>query len=299
MVITPDRQPYIQPLSEEWYGAHVAEIAMLRLDVVHKNVSGNKWYKLRYNIQHCIDNNISTILTFGGGYSNHLAATAAMAKLAGVKSVGVVRGNYPELTPTLQFCVDCGMQLHPVSHDEYKRKNTEEVLAPLAIQFPEAFTIPEGGANDLGRKGSHDIAGLIPGNYTHVAVSVGTGTTLAGLVNALPTTAQMVGFAPMKGGAYLNEEVSVWIDNDKKLNYRIYDDWHFGGFGKDTDELLSFMNDFYLQEDIPLDKVYTAKMMYGIRHQVMEGIYPADARILCIHTGGLQGNESVRARLGF
>lgn len=299
MVITPDRQPYIQPISREWYQSKVAEIAVLRLDVVHKDVSGNKWYKLRYNIQHCIDNNIDTILSFGGGYSNHLAATAAMAKLAGLKSVGVVRGNYPQLTTTLQFCIDNGMQLRAVAHEEYKRKNSEEMLGRFAEQFPGAFIIPEGGANHLGREGTKDIAGMIPSGYTHVAVSVGTGTTLAGLANALPIGTKVAGFAPMKGGAYLNEEVSEWIEDDKKSSYHIYDNWHFGGFGKHTDELLHFMNDFHKEENIPLDKVYTAKMMFGIRQQVLDGVYPADARILCIHTGGLQGNKSVGTQLGF
>lgn len=300
MVIIPEgEQPFIQSIDSAWYGNRVAEVAMLRLDVVHPVVSGNKWYKLKHNIQYCLDNHITTILTFGGAYSNHLVATAAAAQLYGVQSVGIIKGKYAEtnLTPTLKSCLEYGMELQFVTNEEYDKKNDEGWLQQLSEKYKNALIVPEGGANDMGRAGASDIAELIPERFTHIAISVGTGTSLTGVLNNLRQDATVIGFAPMKGGAYLNEEVREYIQPDKRQRYIIYDDWHFGGFGKHTDELISFMNEFYEHHRMPLDMVYTAKMMFGLREQVMEGLYPETSKILCVHTGGLQGNLSIKDRL--
>ncbi len=298
MDITPDQEPYIQELSRDWYHGKVAEVAMLRLDVIHQHVSGNKWYKLKYNIAFCRDHGINSILTFGGAYSNHLAATAAMANISGLKSIGVIKGTYAEkeLTPTLRFCIDNGMQPVFVSHEDYARKYDNDWLAELSVRFNNPMFIPEGGANEYGRKGAKEIAGLIPERYTHVAVSVGTGSTLCGVVDGVGDNVRILGFAPMKGGKYLQEEISRYTD---RRNFTIFDDWHFGGFGKHTEELVLFMNEFYKENNISLDMVYTAKMMYGIRQRIQGGLYQPGARILCIHTGGLQGNTSLKDRLEY
>lgn len=298
MDIIPEQEPFIQQLSNRWYDGKVAEVAMLRLDVIHQHVSGNKWYKLKYNIQHCYSHGVKSILTFGGAYSNHLAATAAMANISGLKSIGVIKGTYAEkeLTPTLRFCIDNGMQLVFVSHEDYARKYDNDWLAELSVRFNNPMLIPEGGANEYGRKGAKEIAGLIPEQYTHVVVSVGTGSTLCGIVDGLGENVRVSGLAPMKGGKYLQEEISKYTD---KRNFTIYDNWHFGGFGKHTEELVLFMNKFYQENNIPLDMVYTAKMMYGLREQIMDGLYPADARILSVHTGGLQGNITLTGKLEY
>lgn len=299
MVIIPDHQPAIQIISPDWYQGKVAEVAMLRLDTVHPEVSGNKWYKLKHNIDYCLQQDIDRVLTFGGAYSNHLVATAAAAQLAGLKSVGIVRGTYAQeqLTPTLLTCADYGMELHFVSIEDYKLKDDPETLHHLSERYTNTFIIPEGGANEQGRAGAGEIAALIPERFTHIAVSVGTGTTLIGLANKLPYKTKISGYAPMKGGAYLNAEVAGYLDEKKRTNVHIYDTWHFGGFGKHNDELISFMNDFYSSHAIPLDVIYTAKMMYGLREQLLGTIYSTDARILCIHTGGQQGNTSLGSKL--
>lgn len=296
MDIIPEQQPYIQEISADWYEGKVAEVSMLRLDVVHQHVSGNKWYKLKYNVEYCCSHGIGTILTFGGAYSNHLAATAAMANISGLKSIGVIKGTYAEkeLTPTLRFCRESGMELVFVTHEDYARKHDEDWLQYLSGRFNNAMIIPEGGANEYGRKGAGEIAELIPERFTHVAVSVGTGTTLAGIVDRIGEDVQVLGFAPMKGGQYLQVEISK---HSNRGNFTVYDDWHFGGFGKHTDELPEFMNEFYKEQDIPLDMVYTAKMMYGLRQQILSGLYDKQAKILCLHTGGLQGNVSIKDKL--
>ncbi|HEY9178809.1 MAG TPA: pyridoxal-phosphate dependent enzyme [Flavipsychrobacter sp.] len=298
MDITPEQQPYIQQLNADWHGGRAAQIAMLRLDVIHKQVSGNKWYKLKYNADYCRSQGINTILTFGGAYSNHLAATAAMANICGLRSIGIVKGTYAEkeLTSTLQFCKGNGMQLVFATHEDYAKKYDPEWLEYLSSRFDHPMIIPEGGANEHGRKGAEEIAKLIPERFTHIAVSVGTGTTLAGIANAIGDDVNAIGFAPMKGGKYLLQEIGKHVTG---RNFTIYDDWHFGGFGKYKPELIEFMNQFYVQHSIALDMVYTAKMMYGLKQQVQSGLYPAGARILAVHTGGLQGNVTLKSLLEF
>lgn len=295
MDIIPEQQPFLQEIDQSLFTRKVARLSMLRLDVIHKHVSGNKWYKLKENIRLCQQKEIIKLLTFGGGYSNHLAATAAMANISGLQSVGVVRGRYDTLTPTLRFCIDNGMQLHFVSFEEYKQKDNPTYIHELASQFNYPFIIPEGGANEEGRVGAEEIACYIPDDFTHITVSVGTGTTMVGIVNA--TQSIVTGFAPMKGGAYIEGEVKQYIETAKHQSYTVKDLWHFGGFGKSTNDLITFMNEFYMQNNIPLDMVYTAKMMWGVKDCIHKGEYPTNAKILCIHTGGLQGNSSIAEKL--
>ncbi|MBS1772310.1 MAG: pyridoxal-phosphate dependent enzyme [Bacteroidetes bacterium] len=299
MAIIPEQEPLIQSLNKDWYQPYVLGIDMLRLDVIHPVVSGNKWYKLKYNIQHAIDGGYSSILTSGGAYSNHLIAAAAAAKQYGIKSIGIIKGTYAQdtLTPTLQQCKDYGMELVFVNHEDYKKIDTDEYHAQLKRDYDNPFIIPVGGANEWGREGCETIAAYISDVYTHICVSVGTGTTLIGIRNALPQKQIVLGYAPMKGGLYLKEEIDKYLHTDKQNAYTLFDDWHCGGFGKWNDELLNFMNSFYAINKVPLDIVYTGKMMSGIQQQLQQGYFSKDSRILCIHTGGLQGNASVKEKL--
>ena len=297
MGIIDERHVVIQPVNADWYGHKVAALDMLRLDLLHPIISGNKWYKLRLNVQHVIDAGYKTIVTPGGGYSNHLAATAFAAKLFGLKAIGVVRGKYDVLTPTLEACKANGMDLIFVTQEDYANRHQPDWAAKLVDKFDELFMIPEGGANEWGRAGAGLIDRFINSNYTHIAVSVGTGTTMIGLRNKLNNEQQLLGFAPMKQGAYLKEYINEHVKPDKNSNWQLTDEWHFGGFGKWNKELLQFMNDFYTANDIPLDVVYTSKMMYGIGEMLKRGEFAPGARILCIHTGGLQGNSSVQGEL--
>lgn len=292
-----ERNVAIQPLSTEWYYNKVAALDMLRLDLVHPVVSGNKWYKLRLNLKHAVDGGFKTIVTFGGGYSNHLVATAYAAKMFGLRSVGIVRGSHDMLTPTLQQCTAEGMELIFVSHEDYKNKHEPAWATNLVSHFDELFIIPEGGDNEWGRQGAGLISRFISNNYTHILLSVGTGTTLAGLRNKLDVKQQIIGFVPMKQGGYIKDTIAKHIIPEKNDNWELHDAWHFGGFGKCNDELLRFMNDFYTVNTIPLDIVYTGKMMYGVQALISAGAFAPDSRLLTIHTGGLQGNASVKDQL--
>jgi len=299
MGIIDESHVTIQPLKNEWYNDKVAAVDMLRLDLVHPVVSGNKWYKLRLNMKHALESGFKSIVTFGGGYSNHLIATAFTAKMFGLKSAGIVRGKYPVLTPTLRACEEQGMELIFVSQEDYENKHEPEWAQSLVAHFDEIFIIPEGGANEWGRAGAGLIERFIDDSYTHVAVSVGTATTLIGLRNKLGLHQRLLGFAPMKQGAYLNGYITEHLADGKTSNWQLRDDWHFGGFGKWNDELVSFINNFYRINHIPLDIVYTSKMMYGIEQMLIKDLFVKEDRLLCIHTGGLQGNTKVQSKLNF
>jgi 1-aminocyclopropane-1-carboxylate deaminase len=292
-----ERRAVIQPLNKFWYENKVAALDMLRLDLIHPVVSGNKWFKLRLNMSHAIESGYKTIITSGGGYSNHLVATAYAAKLFGIKAIGVVRGKYHELTPTLQACKDDGMELIFVTQEDYALRHQPGWAKKLVAHFDEIFMIPEGGANEWGRAGAGLLSRFVKDSYTHIIVSVGTGTTMIGLRNKISDQQQLLGFVPMKQGAYLKEYITGHVTPVKNINWQLFDQWHFGGFGKWNAELISFMNDFYKENNIPLDIVYTSKMMYGIREMLTGNYFSSADKILCIHSGGLQGNVSVRDML--
>jgi 1-aminocyclopropane-1-carboxylate deaminase len=299
MGIIDDRLAIIQPLNKFWYRSKVAGMDMLRLDLLHPVISGNKWYKLRLNLAHAKDHGFKVIVTFGGGFSNHLIATAAAARMFGMPSVGIVRGRYDVLTPTLEACKAEGMELIFVSQEDYKNKHEPDWAKELVSHFDELFIIPEGGANEWGRAGAGLISRFIDDSYSHIAVSVGTGTTLIGLRNKVADKQQLMGFAPMKQGAYLNGYIADHLQPEKNKNWHLYDQWHLGGFGKWNDVLVDFMNEFYRENKIPLDIVYTAKMMYGINEMLEQNHFNSCDKVLCIHTGGLQGNASVKDKLLF
>lgn len=272
------------------------QLHIFRLDHIHPIISGNKWFKLKHNLAFAKENNYKSILTFGGAYSNHLIATAAAAKEFDLESIGIVRGLHAKenLTLTLQHCESLNMQLQFITKEEYDLKEDKTWLENLSKKYPEAYIIPEGGKNELGIKGVEEIAQLIPDHYTHVAISIGTGTTFTGIRNALDEKISMLGFAPMKNGKYLADQIQPTKDN-----WQLIDDYHFGGFGKWNDKLIDFINEFYRVNNIPLDIVYTSKMMYGLQQMISNNFFDADAKILCIHTGGLQGNVSVEDKLCF
>lgn len=301
MAIMPNDNCPIQPLDPLWFQPYVQQVAMLRLDMLHPVVSGNKWYKLKYNMAHALSLGCDAVLTFGGAWSNHLIATAAAARAAGLKSIAIIRGLHgqDDITPTLASCHEYGMELVFVSKEEYKLKDDPQYLNTLSATYPSAFIIPEGGANEWGRAGAGSISHQVPTYYTHICLSVGSGTTLAGLRNALAASVTVYGYVPMKRGIYMREEIEPTLHPAQNINWQLFDDWHFGGFGKRNEELISFMNSFYDMHRIPLDIIYTGKMMYGIKQQLAAGFFPADARMLCIHTGGLQGNVSVKDKLLF
>jgi len=266
---------------------------VLRLDLVHPVVSGNKWYKLSHYIADAKKKNKTTLLTFGGAYSNHIVATAAAAKMEGLNSIGIIRGEEPvQWSHTLKNAASYGMRLLFSSRADYRLKTIPG--AALNNGSTESiFVIPEGGYGPPGAAGIEALMrNFLPANYSHLITAVGTGTTAAGLVNA-SCDEQVLGIPVLKNNNSLLSEINALVTAEKQSRFQLIEDFHFGGYAKKTPELISFMNSFYEATGIPTDFVYTGKMFFAIYEMLKFGLIPSSASILAIHTGGLQGNASL------
>lgn len=268
-----------------------------REDLIHPFVSGNKFRKLKYNLIQAKEDALHTILTFGGAFSNHIAATAAAGKEQGFKTIGIIRGE--ELSdkvndnPTLQFARQCGMELVFVSREEYKLKNEKEFREGLKQKFGSFCLLPEGGSNALAVKGCEEILTTEDSDFDYICVSVGTGGTISGIMNSAMPNQKILGFPALKGD-FLKNEIRQF---SKMENMDLITDYHFEGYGKINTDLIEFINIFYKQNNIPLDPVYTGKMMYGIFDLIAKDYFPKGTKILAIHTGGIQGIEGMNHKL--
>jgi 1-aminocyclopropane-1-carboxylate deaminase len=274
-----------------------AQVSLKPDYLIHSTVSGNKYRKLKYNLQKAQSENYKGILTFGGAFSNHIAATAAAGQALNIPTVGVIRGeelaSKIELNSTLKYAKSCGMHLEYVSRSDYKQKNDAAYLKLLLENFKNFYVIPEGGTNALAIKGCQEILSQEDLSFDIICCAVGTGGTIAGLINSSLPTQKIIGFPALKGG-FLNEDICKFATQS---NWELWEAYHFGGYAKVDSKLITFMNDFKTTYKIPLDPVYTAKMMYGIFDAIQTGKIPKNAKILAIHTGGLQGIEGMNLRL--
>jgi 1-aminocyclopropane-1-carboxylate deaminase len=266
-----------------------------RLDKVHPLISGNKWFKLKYNLIEAKKLGHDTLLTFGGAYSNHITATAFSAKANGFESVGIIRGEeHLPLNPTLAFVRKNNMELNYVNRSDYRLKTTANFLDKLKTQFGDFYLLPEGGTNELAVKGTSEILDEID-NQDYICCPVGTGGTIAGLINASNNKQKVIGFPAIKGFDGLEKDIKSWVN---KQNYKFINNYICDGYAKLNKELVEFINQFYLMHNIPLDAVYTGKMLFGILDLIAKDYFPKGSSILAIHTGGLQGNKGMNERLG-
>lgn len=269
-------------------------VLVKREDLNHPYVSGNKWWKLKHNIVKALQQQHDTLLTFGGAYSNHLYATAAAARELGLKSFGIVRGEKTlPLNPTLSFVQECGMQLHYVSREHYRSRASIEFQQWVQENFDRAYVIPEGGTNDLAIKGCGEFALQLQQevNFDIIALPVGTGGTLAGIITGLRDNQIAVGYSVLKGGEFLQDDVAAWLTRSgcTHQQWRIATAYHQGGYGKKTAALMQFIQHQQEAHKLPLDHVYTGKLCFGLWQEIAGGIYPRGSTILMLHTGGLQG----------
>lgn len=281
-------------LKSEWLISHHLEAAILRLDLMDSGVSGNKWFKLRENLRMARSSGKTALLTFGGPYSNHLVACAAACRYSGIDSIGLVRGAYPADTPSLRQAAALGMVLYRLDKDSYARKTDPDFLLEWQRRYPKAWILPEGGANSYGVEGCRSILDwAAPEQYTHICCSMGTGTTMAGLLNH-HSEAIRIGFPALSKGTYLLQEILPYVKRPENLAQLVLmDGYHFGGFARKNPVLIEFMNFFYRNYGIGLDFVYTGKMVYGVFDLIEHGYFPEGSRILMLHTGGMQGNQSL------
>lgn len=260
-----------------------------RLDLIHPQISGNKFFKLKYNILEAKKQGLTRILTFGGAYSNHIAATAYAAHLFGLKSVGIIRGEElatQPLNPTLTNAQKLGMQLHFVSRNEYRLRNDGNYLQQLHNHFQKTYLIPEGGTNDLAVQGCQEILSQSDlQNYDVICCAVGTGGTISGLIERSSLHQHVLGFSALKGD-FLKQDIMQWT---KKQNWSLTDAYCCGGYAKTSPELLAFIQKFEEQHAVPLEPIYTGKMMFGLFDLIKNNYFPEGTRILAIHSGGLQG----------
>jgi len=272
-------------------------LAIKREDLIHPFVSGNKYRKLKYNISEALKLGQHRLLTFGGAFSNHIAAVAAAGKEQGLQTIGIIRGD--ELTggvsnnPTLQFATDCGMQLEFISREAYRQKSEAAFIEKLQQKFGDYYLLPEGGTNDLAVKGCEEILTQADAAFEYICCAVGTGGTISGLINSAKPCQQVLGFPAVKGD-FLRQEIHKFAKPD---NWKLISDYQFGGYAKVNEELIGFLNRFYLENGVPLDPVYTGKMVFGVIDLIQKDYFPSGSKILMIHTGGLQGISGMNIKL--
>jgi 1-aminocyclopropane-1-carboxylate deaminase len=260
-----------------------------REDTIHPFISGNKYRKLKYNLLEARNQGQATLLTFGGAFSNHIAAVACAGHEQGFKTIGVIRGEELEGNwegnPTLELAHKHGMQFHFVSRNAYRDKNEPDFLQQLKDTFGKFYLLPEGGTNELAVKGCAEILSEDDSTFDYICSSVGTGGTLAGLINSTQPHQTVLGFPALKGD-FLKADISTFAQNER---WQLVTDYHFGGYAKVTPELVQFINRFKKGTGIPLDPIYTGKLVFGIFELIKQDFFPKGTQILAIHTGGLQG----------
>jgi len=274
---------------------HGVKLMVCRLDQLHPVVSGNKLFKLHYFLKTATASTHSTLLTFGGAYSNHLVATAFACRELDLKSIGIVRGEAAEnISHTLAQCVDYGMELHFISREEYKNVGEPEYVARLHQQFGEFTLVPEGGYHPSGAAGAALIMDIAENKQaTHICTAVGTATTLAGLIINSTPGQDIIAVPVLKNLHDLPERIEFLTGNLPPKRLTVWDEYHFGGYAKKSPALIDFINDLYRQNKIPTDMVYTAKMMYAVMDKLEKGYFKKGSTVVCLHTGGLQGNDSL------
>ncbi|QSB26441.1 1-aminocyclopropane-1-carboxylate deaminase/D-cysteine desulfhydrase [Flavobacterium sp. CLA17] len=272
-------------------------LTIKREDLIHPFISGNKFRKLKYNLVQAKAENQETVLTFGGAFSNHIAAVAFAGKEYGFKTIGVIRGEELfgkiEENPTLKFARENGMQFEFVSREDYRLKNEISFLENLKQQFGDFYLVPEGGTNELAVKGCEEILTAEDAVFNYVCCAVGTGGTISGLINSAGPDQKILGFPALKGD-FLKDEIRIFA---KKDNWDLISDYHFGGYGKINLELIEFINAFFDENKVPLDPIYTGKMVFGVIDLIHKNYFPAHSKILLIHTGGLQGIDGMNLKL--
>ena len=298
----------LQKIEESIFKEKGIELFVLREDLIHPEISGNKWRKLKYNVQEAKNKGFSKLITYGGAYSNHIAATAAAGRDYGIETIGIIRGEETlPLNNTLQIAANNGMKFKYVSRSFYRDKKYQSTfLEELKHEFGDFYLVPEGGSNAFAVKGCTGIKNNITIDFDVITCANGTGGTIAGIIASLDNSKEIIGFPALKGGAFLVNDIQRLLsDYSMKFdatiennNWKLNTDFHFGGYGKINQELVDFVNDFQLKHHIPLDLVYTGKMMFGIYQLIKTTNQLNGKKIVAVHTGGLQGNTGFEERLG-
>jgi 1-aminocyclopropane-1-carboxylate deaminase len=290
---TPSPEQVIKP---HWANLQNIQISITRDDLLHPIISGNKWRKLKYALLEASENKVTHIVSFGGGYSNHLHALGYCCQQLGIRLSAIVRGNYSQnLSPMLRDLLSWGADVQYVDRVTYQQRTEPQYLQTLATKYPNALLIPEGGSQQQALKGVAEIIQELTQQYDYILAPMASGGTLAGLIDGLAQTgnhdtSQILGIAVLKGQGYLEQLVeNLLTDIHHKVEYSISHNYHFGGYAKSNNELNQFCAEFEKQTQIALEPVYSGKLFYALYQLTINGYFPAGSRVLALHTGGLQG----------
>ena len=282
----------IQKIEDPILASFGVNLYLKREDLIHPFISGNKWRKLKYNLLEAQKQGKKTLLTFGGAYSNHIYAVATAGEKFGFKTIGIIRGEeHLPLNSTLESATANKMKLHYWDRTTYRDKKNPEHLQKLQDQFGNFYLVPEGGSNALAVKGCTEIVSEINIHFNYLCSASGTGGTLAGLIAGLNGAKKVIGFPALKGASFLVDEINELLQsyNGKKYeNWKLQLDYHFGGYAKSKPELLEFIEGFQNRNNIPIERIYTGKMLFGIYDLIKKGFFKKGETILAIHTGGLR-----------
>ncbi len=297
--------PQLDPVHTALTVRHNIVLKVLRLDLINPLIAGNKWYKLKLNLQSAQSQGHTRLLSFGGAWSNHLYALAAAAKMFNFESIGIVRGELPvPLNPVLEFALSQGMQLYPVSRTDYRNKSHGGFLQELQERFGDFYLIPEGGSNKQGVEGCADLASYLQWETAivprFVMLACGTGTTMAGLLAGLSAAAdqqrvQLIGVPVLKGGDFLSKTIEQFLSESNLPDpghWQLQTDFHFGGYARSTPELLDFIQTFSAETGVPLEPVYTGKLFYALHKLIASGKIPAGSEVIVVHSGGVYTNPA-------
>ena len=299
-MLTISPVPY-EPIDMALLRQNKVHLSIKRLDLIHPLVSGNKWYKLKYNLREIKSQGYRQLLTFGGAYSNHIHATAIAASLLDIPAISVIRGEETlPLNPTLEAARAAGMKLHYIPRSAYREKNSLELIRQLENTFGDFYLLPEGGTNTLAIRGTEEILQTSDFESDVICTSIGTGGTFVGLVSSAKSHQKVLGFSALKG-QFIHSEIDLSLDKyaiHPRCAFEVLDRYHFGGYARFNQELIDFILSFKETTGIALDPIYTGKMMYGIFDLIRKGAFPAGTKILALHTGGIQTNDGFNRRHG-
>ena len=275
----------IQRLHDPIWDNQEIELYIKREDLIHPIVNGNKYRKLKYNLE----TKPKCIITFGGAFSNHIHATASAGKLYNIPTVGIIRGELDEYNPTLLHARSCRMDLRFVDRSSYKLKENSDVAISIIAEYNDPLILPEGGNNELARKGTSEVAieiNVQQPTVNYIALSAGTGGTASGIISKKGSHQKVLVFSALKGD-FLKDEI---IDMSRSSDFELQTDYHFGGYARTKPELISFINQFYNDHHIVLDPIYNGKGMFGIIDLIQKGYFPKGSKLVWVLTGGQQGN---------
>ncbi len=292
----------VQRLNDELFVKNDVQVWVKRDDLIHEEIMGNKWRKLKYNVEYAITQGYKGLLTFGGAFSNHIAATAAAAQANNLKSIGIIRGE--ELTAssnaTLRYVSQQEMCLKFVSRNAFREMKAD--ISELQEIYPDYYILPEGGTNSLAIRGCSEIIEELSEVYDYYVTPIGTGGTFTGILKGLRGKGTLLGVSSLKGD-WIDDEIEelLKMNGVDFKNYEVLKDFHFGGYGKVTDQLIDFINRIKQKNELQLDPIYTGKMYFATLKLISEGFFPPKSKILVIHTGGLQGiagfNEVAKTKI--